>query len=172
MKKGSYPLLVIKTITPENVPFFSVRNAKSPMAPFVYRKSSSKFVSIEYTHPEMAEAIELTLEDGYYIYGNELFTPAFVLRVLEYQSDSYFFDNRYKIRILDSECSMVDFGFETHLLLTEDGYIMKTTEDIQSNDDGDDADNESSDSDETPLFVDPSNNLGSLYTPFEFGYRR
>jgi len=172
-----YPLLIIKTITPENVPFFSVRNAKSPLAPFTYKKSSAKFISIEYTHPEMTEAIELKLDDGYYVNGNELFSPAFVLRLLEYQSISYFFDNRYKIRILDSECSMFDFGFETHLLLSEHGYVMKTTEVIQSNDeddgdDGDDADNESTDSDDRPLFVDPSNNLGSLYTPFEYGHRR
>jgi hypothetical protein len=168
-----YPLLIIKTITPENVPFFSVRNAKSPLAPFTYKKSSAKFISIEYTHPDMTEAIELKLDDRYYVNGNELFSPTFVLRLLEYQSISYFFDNRYKIRILDSECSMFDFGFETHLLLTEHGYVMKTTEVIQSNYDNDDGYVESSDdSDETPLFVDPSNNLGSLYTPFEFGHRR
>lgn len=174
-KKGSYPLLVIKTITPENVPFISVRNAKSPLAPFVYKKSSTKFISIEYTHPEMTESIELTLEDGYYVYGNELFTPTFVLRLLEYQSISYFFDNRYKIRILDSDCSMIDFGFETHLLLAEDGYIMIVDEELKHNDDNEvEADGYagSSETDETPLFVDPSNNLGSLYTPFEFGYRR
>jgi hypothetical protein len=173
-----YPLLVIKTITPENIPFYSVRIAKSPLAPFAYKKSSAKFISIEYTHPDMTHSIELKLEDGYYVDGNELFTPAFVLRVLEYQSDSYFFDNRYKIRILDSECSIIDFGFETHLLLKDDGYLI--IDDIHADDDDEDemdgysesSDSSQKDSDESTLFVDPSNNLGSLYTPFEFGHRR
>ena len=175
-----YPLLIIKTITPENVSFFSVRISKFPVVPFVYKKSTAKFISIEYTHPDMAEAIELKLEDGYYVYENELFTPAFVLRLLEYQSISYIFDNRYKIRILDSECSMIDFGFETHLLLTKDGYIMVTDNNIKTKNEDDDTDNEvagymgsseEDDSDEEALFIDPSNNLGSLYTPFEFGYK-
>jgi hypothetical protein len=170
-----YPVFIIKTITPENVPFFSVRNAKSPLAPFIYKKSTSKFISIEYIHPEMSEAIELKLDDAYYVYGNELFSPSFVLRLLEHQSISYFFDNRYNIRILDSECSMIDFGFETHLLLSEDGYVMIVNEDIQQKDNSDDEDDgyveSSDDSDERPLFVDPSNNLGSLYTPFEFGHK-
>ena len=169
------PLLVIKAISPENHTFFSVCRAKSPLAPFIYKKSSAKFISIEYTHPEMTDAIELKLDDGYYIYGNELFTPAFVLRLLEHQSISYFFDNRYKIRILDSDCSMIDFGVENHLLLSEEGYRMMIDEDNQLREvDVDDESSGSSDavSDEEPLIIDPSNNIGSLYTPFEFGYKR
>jgi hypothetical protein len=169
-----FPLLVIKGISPENRSFFSVCRAKSPLAPFLYKKSSAKFISIEYTHPEMADAIELKLDDGYYIYGNELFTPAFVLRLLEHQSISYFFDNRYNIRILDSDCSMIDFGFENYLLLSEEGYRMMIDEDNQLREVVDEGSSGSSDSvsDEEPLIIDPSNNIGSLYTPFEFGYKR
>jgi hypothetical protein len=167
-----YPLLIIKAITPNNVPFFSVRNAISPLTPFVYKKSSTKFISIEYTHPEMSEAIELKLDNGYYICENELFTPTFVLRLLEHQSKSYYFDNRYKIRILDSECSMIDFGCETYLLLNRNGYILMTDENIErENDVNGYTGSSEEDSDETPLIIDPSIDLGSLYTPFEFGYR-
>jgi len=70
---------------------------------------------------------------------------------------------------------MIEFGFETHLLLSEDGYVMIVNEDIQQKENSDDEDDgyveSSDDSDERPLFVDPSNNLGSLYTPFEFGHK-
>lgn len=163
-----FPLLVIKTLSITNRAFYIVRNASSQLAPFLYKKSCTRFISIEYTHPEMVESIEIKLDDGFYISGNELFGPAFVMRLLEHQSSSYFFDTRYKIRILDSDCSMIDFGFETHLLLTSDGYTMVVNE----MDGYMGSSEEDVDVDVNPLVIDPSIDLGSLYTPFEFGFRR
>jgi hypothetical protein len=63
---------------------------------------------------------------------------------------------------------MIDFGFETHLLLTSDGYTMVVNE----MDGYMGSSEEDVDVDVNPLVIDPSIDLGSLYTPFEFGFRR
>ena len=123
------PLIVIKTITPENTPFYIVKKATKPLTNFVYKKNLNRFISIEYHHPDMTSTIELTLGSEWFIEGNELFTPTFVLRMLKYQSQSFLYDNSYKVRIMDSECNMFELDSSCYLLLTEDGYkLCKTNE--------------------------------------------
>lgn len=85
-------------------------------------RSNTKFLSIEYKHPKMKNGIELKLERSWFFVGNELFTPTFVLRSLQYQSKSYIFDSTYTITIVDSDINMIEFGNDKHILLTESGY--------------------------------------------------
>lgn len=229
--RAMFPLLIIKTTTPDDKSIVAVRRAKIPIEPFVYKQSKVKFICIEYVHKEMKNIIEINLEDRYYISGNELFTPTFVLRILEHQSHSYFFDENYKIRIMDSQCKIVEFGFDSYLLLTENGYDIVFDESITSElnkeeqisrlshqnlnpfistwlsktgfqdsdhldsengdssmeeEEGDQEDQEDEDEDEgdqeneadeneeeyEKLFIiNPVDNLMSLYTSFEFGYK-
>ena len=213
-----FPLIMIKTTTPGNKTIYSVRKSTKSLQPFVYSKSKIKFICIEYVHKEMSNSIEIKLEEGYYISGNELFTPTFVLRLLEYQSNSYFFDENYKIRIMDSECKIIEFGFESYLLLTENGYEIiddetitsvlnkeeqisrlnhqnnnsfistwltgissnilpdkNSTYDLCKNDSSDGYDSTSEEEYNNKQFIlsfessDPSDNIMSLYTSFEFG---
>jgi hypothetical protein len=117
------PLIVIKTMTPENMPFYIVKKATKPLTNFVYKKNLNRFISIEYHHPDMTSTIELTLGTEWFIEGNELFTPTFVLRMLKYQSQSFLYDNSYKVRIMDSECAIFELDSSCYIELTEDGYI-------------------------------------------------
>jgi len=87
-----------------------------------WKKVSPPFLSVEYTHPEINEAIELKMDTGFFRVGNELFTPAFVLRALEYQSLGYYFDEDYKIRLMDSECNIIELKSDMFITITEDGY--------------------------------------------------
>jgi hypothetical protein len=73
----------------------------------------------------MAESIEIKMSPEWFIINNELFTPTFVLRMLEYQSQSYLYDNEYKIRIMDSECNIIEFGAEQYLFITKENYEIR-----------------------------------------------
>jgi len=124
-KSESYkidPLIVIKTLSPDDRIFYIVRRAIIPLAPFLNKRSINKLISVEYSHPDMNDTIELVMNDEWFIQGNELFTPTFVLRMLEYQSKSFLYDNQYKIRIMDSECNILEFGADRYMLITADGY--------------------------------------------------
>lgn len=65
------------------------------------QKSSVRFLSIEYCHPYMETSIYIEVPSGLYIVGNEILSPAFVKRWLEYQPESYLFDNTYTLRLID-----------------------------------------------------------------------
>lgn len=124
------PLVVIKGIY-EGESIYLVRKGPfskaegSEMVASSWKKVASPFISVEYTHPEMGEAIELKMTAGFYREGNELFTPAFVLRMLEYQHTAYFFDEDYKIRVMDTDCNIVELGSNSYVVITENGYELK-----------------------------------------------
>ena len=88
----------------------------------LFKKSNSKFVFIEYKNPEMDNSIELRLDSSWFYVGNELFTPTFVLRLLNYQSNSFFFDMNYTISIMDKDINIIEFGSDNYIILTEDSY--------------------------------------------------
>ena len=121
------PLVVIKGIY-EGESLYLVRrgpfsnNEGQHIRSSSWKKVSSPFLSVEYTHPEINEAIELKMDAGFFRVGNELFTPAFVLRALEYQSLGYYFDEDYKIRLMDSECNIIELKSDMFITITEDGY--------------------------------------------------
>jgi len=98
------------------------------------KKATNPFLSVEYTHPEMSEAIELKMDTGFFREGNELFTPAFVLRMLEYQSAGYYFDEDYKIRVMDSNCNIIELDSDMYVVITEKGYEWKKEEVFQETD--------------------------------------
>jgi len=122
------PLVVIKGIC-KNESIYLVR--KGPFSntdgiePSSWKKVAPPFLSVEYTHPEMGEAIELKMDAGFFREGNELFTPAFVLRMLEYQYTAYFFDEEYKVRIMDTDCNIIELDSNTYIVITETGYELK-----------------------------------------------
>jgi hypothetical protein len=152
----SSQLLIIKATYPDIPPFYIVRRNDEPVGEITREKSSVKFLSIEYVHPELAEAIELHLDDSWFIVGNHLFTPTFVLRALEYQSVNYIFDNQYKIRIMDSNCDTIEFGADTYIEITKKGYEWKKCLVLKGVDD------ETYDGDSDTDFVEVDNDSGLL----------
>ena len=120
------PLVVIKGVY-EKEPIYLARKGpfSSEMNPYSCKKVATPFLLVEYRHSEMKEAIELKMDAGWWRVGNELFTPAFVLRALEYQSTCYFFDEDYKIRLMDMNCNIIELDSNMYTLITETGYELK-----------------------------------------------
>lgn len=96
------------------------------------KPSNAKLLSIEYTHPEMDYKIDFTLRKEWLIAGNILFTPTFVLRMLEYQDKLFYFDSLYKISLVDGDINFHEFGVEGCIQLLEDGYTIKTIDNIDN----------------------------------------
>jgi hypothetical protein len=120
------PLIILKGW--QEMPIYLVRRGPfeiNSIHPFDFHPAPVRFLSVEYTHPEMPEAIELKMDHSWWIVGNELFTPSFVLRMLEYQSVHYYFDKDYKIRMMDDLCTLLEFGSDTYMELVDDGYMWK-----------------------------------------------
>lgn len=91
-------------------------------------KTSSKveFVYIEYNHPKMANALELNIPRGICMVGNELFTPAFILRLLQHQGDYYYFDMNYILKIVDSSIVEITLESNQYIVMKSDEYIIQT----------------------------------------------
>lgn len=80
------------------------------------------FLSIEYQHPKMNNTITLNLDKRYLITGNELFSPCFVLKCLNYQNMPYIFDNNYKLVILDSDINTTTLKSTQYIRLSNLKY--------------------------------------------------
>ena len=120
--KGS-ELFIMKLFNDDNEKcYFVSSNEKQILNMHYNQRSCAKFLSIEYIHPDMKNSIELTLDNSWFIAGNELFMPTFVLRELKYQSQPFIFDARYTIAIMDSDINMIEFGNNKHIELTKNGY--------------------------------------------------
>lgn len=76
------------------------------------------FLSVEYSHPTMETTISLNLDKRYLITGNELFSPCFVLKCLNYQKEPYVFDKSYSLSILDSDIKNITIGSSQYIRLT------------------------------------------------------
>ena len=131
------PIFILKSITQDNIPYYIVYRFNHTPSNFDYKLSNVTFLSIAYKHPTMENSIELKLHKPWYVVGSELFTPAFVLRALEYQSEPYVFDDDYRIKIIDSNINIVEFGMDKSLVFTEDSYIITSPAIVVTEEDSD-----------------------------------
>jgi hypothetical protein len=69
--------------------------------PFVLTKNN--FLTIEYAHPDMLNTVPLELNDDIFVKGNDILTPLFVRRALEYQVEGYKFDSNFVLNVMDSD---------------------------------------------------------------------
>lgn len=90
--------------------------------PITMNPSSVKFISIEYMHENMEEAIELHLPKDYYTEGNQLFSPMFVLYLLKMQSNPFYFDTNYTLFIIDNSANMFQIHSNKYILIEKDSY--------------------------------------------------
>ncbi len=88
------------------------------------KKSNIRFLSIQYTHPELEEPVELNLENQWYFIGNELLGKIHILRILEYQfsKSQYIFDERYILKIIDSNINIFEITAEQYIRLEQESY--------------------------------------------------
>ena len=90
--------------------------------------SSIRFLTIEYIHPSMKERIQLTINNSWYITGNELLSFAMILHLLQEQSeDSYVFDKNYTINVMDNKIRMYELKHNEYILLDSRNFrILRT----------------------------------------------
>ena len=118
-------------------------------------QSKTHFLSVEYTNPKMNKSINIDIDKKYFIEGNQLLSPAFVLRCLEYQKgvlnnnsifninnlkeyfifnylfkllkieEPYYFDMNYKLNIMDNNIHFLEINSNEYIVVEKDGYIIK-----------------------------------------------
>jgi len=84
--------------------------------------SKVKFLNIEYTHPNMKNSITLNVGQDFFIEGNEILSPSFVKRMLEYQNKSYYFNFNYKLKIVDNHINFFEIGSQEYILIEKENY--------------------------------------------------
>lgn len=93
--------------------------------------SPVKFIAVKYSHPLMAYTIYLELDSDIYYEGNELFSPVFVRRLLEYQTEHFIFDKHYKLTLVDNSINTLQLSSYQYIILEKGLYtIMKIEEPI------------------------------------------
>jgi len=78
-------------------------------------KTSVKFISITYTHPNMTQNIDIELSDDYYVKGSRILSALFIKRYLEYNCAVYFFDKRYKLIIIDNNADHIELRYGQYI---------------------------------------------------------
>lgn len=112
----------------------------------VEKRDASCFytLAISYKHKN-DRAIPLEIPDSMWSVGNELFSPVFVRRCLEYQSDCYDFSYDYTIEIIDSNADIITLNSNQYILVEKNTVSVKdidceedeSSEKLQNEDDSD-----------------------------------
>ena len=84
--------------------------------------SSVSFLDIQYHHPEMKDSLILEIPKEWCCVGNELFSCAFILRMLYYQTLPFVFDLRYTLDVMDNELNMFSLNSHQSIVLKETSY--------------------------------------------------
>lgn len=92
-------LFVIKT---QNQ--YIYRNIKSDANKTSYHilLSQIRFILVQYRHPNLKNPIYLDIPKNAYMKGNDILSKTHVLRCLEYQNETRFFDETYTLHIMDN----------------------------------------------------------------------
>jgi len=100
---------------------------------YIVEKSDVKFLSIEYSNPDMKEPISVTLNKDLFQIGNEILSNAFVLRYLQYQTQYYVYANDYTISIIDNKVNQFTLNSKQYVLLEKNDYKIITKEENDEN---------------------------------------
>lgn len=86
--------------------------------------SKVNFLDIQYTHPQMSQPLVLEIPRDYFYDGNELFSPAFVQRLLYYQPYPFVFDMDYSLEIMDKDLNTLCIRSHQMIRLGDTGYSI------------------------------------------------
>lgn len=92
---------------------------------FTLAKSNVRFLGVDYCVESKNIVVPLKLQKGMYIQENELFSPAFVRRMLEYQSEYFEFEMDYTLNIIDGEVHNFTLNKNQYIVLRENEYEVK-----------------------------------------------
>jgi hypothetical protein len=106
---------------------YKVIRAKIPMRPLTYdlERSSVRFLSVEYRTVLCKSVISLTVPQEMCLKGNELFSHAFVRRLLEYQPEPFEFDFNYRLTVMDGSVNEFELTSTQYIVLGENDYEVK-----------------------------------------------
>jgi len=94
--------------------------------PISWEPSFARFLSVEYSHPEMTGTIVIEMNKGFWVERNQLLSAAFVKRCLEYQNKPYYFDMNYTLKIMDDNINIFEMGSDSYVMVGRDDYkILK-----------------------------------------------
>lgn len=121
-------------IVMKNNDWYAVRLCSSVDIPPGLCGTTSGFrpMSISYSHPELTESIEIQLHEGFWCIGNELFSPAFMRRYLEYQELAFICDEQYSIQIIDSNVNIHNVKPNQYIRVDHDNISILLFEDEES----------------------------------------
>jgi hypothetical protein len=104
-----------------------LRCATAAHKPSVFPMESSTvhFLSAEYFAKKESAPIVLQIPKTMYISNNELFSPGFVRRALEYQNDPFEFNANYIIKIMDSNLNQFELDQTKYIRLGESEYSIE-----------------------------------------------
>lgn len=106
--------------------FSIIRNKYSSDIGHTILKVRNPFLSISYHHPNMNEPIDLNLDKCYFIQNNEILSACFILMFLSYQSQPYYFDNKYTIKLMDNDLNEITLQNNQFIRLLDKGYEIVT----------------------------------------------
>jgi hypothetical protein len=88
--------------------------------------SQVSFLSVHYEHPDLPNGLRLIIDPQYMMVGNHLLNRVFVLRLLSYQYNrgNYVFDDRYSLKIMDSNINICTVGPNQGIVLGEKTYVI------------------------------------------------
>lgn len=71
--------------------------------------NNTRFLNVQYVHPDMKSPLKLAIDVSYIRNGNELFSKLFVLRLLkhQYNKNEYTFDDKYEVHLMDHSVNKV-----------------------------------------------------------------
>jgi hypothetical protein len=106
---------------------YKISRVTTPVKPQTYdlEKSTVRFLSVEYTVPHSTSGVSLKIPVEMCMQGNELFSHAFVRRLLEYQSEPFEFDFNYRLKVMDGEVNEFELNNTQYIVLGESDYEVK-----------------------------------------------
>ena len=87
-------------------------------AKYIVEKSDVKFLSIEYSNPDMKEPVSFILNKDLFQIGNEILSNTFVLRYLQYQTEHYVYANDYTVTVIDDKVNQFTLNSKQYVLLS------------------------------------------------------
>jgi len=98
----------------------------TPVPPvFPLEPSNVKFLSVEYFATPESIPLVLRIPKTMYIVNNELFSPGFIRRALEYQDEPFDFDKEYIVKIMDQSLNQVELDQTKYIRLGELEYSIE-----------------------------------------------
>lgn len=118
--------IVSETTVSEALSEATVSDDSSSQTSSDLEKSMVRFLSIEYHSSKTDSMVVLKLRKEMYVQGNELFSPAFVHRLLEYQPDNFEFDLDYTLKILDGDVKNITLTKGQYVVLGDTDYAIES----------------------------------------------